>query len=50
MEKHSYQQYDKNNKYIARKEKTMCTQFVYRVDDTINGLNFKNDFPILYRK
>lgn len=46
MEKHSYQQYDKSNKYIARKEKTMCTRFVYRGDDTITGFNFEIDLAV----
>lgn len=46
MEKRSYRQYDKNNKYIAGKEKTMCTRFVYRGDDTITGFNFEIDLAV----
>ena len=46
MEKRSHRQYDKNNKYITRKEKTMCTRFVYRGDDTITGFNFEIDLAV----
>ena len=31
----------KINKYITREEKTMCTRFVYRGDNTISGFNFE---------
>ena len=46
MEKWSHRQYDKNNKYITREEKTMCTRFVYRGDDTITGFNFEIDLAV----
>lgn len=46
MEKCSHRQYDKNNKYITREEKTMCTRFVYRGDDTITGFNFEIDLAV----